>query len=102
MKKNIYLENLEKIKKYCNFKIDNHIIEVELYQNYIEISKIWYYYNNNFSSIDLYWDNEKNSFLYNYSNTFFTERQKKILFDRIEKINTKIKELKKQMHKLYN
>ena len=95
---NIYLKKLNKIKKYCNFKIDNHIIEIELYQNYLGICKIWYYYNNNFKSIDLYWSNEKNDFMYNYSNTFFTNRQKKILLKRIDKINSKIKDLKNAIH----
>lgn len=96
---NIYFEKLKEIKKYCNFKIDNHIIEVELYSNYLGISKIWYYYNNNWSAIDLYWNEEKNDFMYKSYNDFFTTRQKTILFNRINKINSKIKDLKKAIHK---
>ena len=95
---NIYLKKLNEIKKYCNFKIDNHKIEIELYSNCLEISKIWYYYDNNWKSIELYWNNKKNDFIYNYSNTFFTNRQKNILLNRINKINSKIKDLKKAIH----
>lgn len=91
---NIYLKKLNEIKKYCNFKIDNHRIEIELYNNCLEICKIWYSYDNNWKSVDLYWNNDKNDFMYNYSNIFFTNRQKKILLNRINKINSKIKDLK--------
>lgn len=91
---NIYFKKLNEIKKYCNFKIDNHRIEIELYNNCLEVSKIWYSYDNNWKSIELYWNNDKNDFMYNYSNTFFTNRQKNILLNRINKINSKIKDLK--------
>ena len=98
MDKHIFFERMETIKKYCNFKIDNHIIEVELYSNCLEICKIWYYYKNNFKSIELYWNNEKNDFLYNHINTFFTPRQKTILLKRIKNINYKINDFKKYIN----
>ena len=96
---NIYLKKLKEIKNCCNFKIDNHIIEVELYSNYLGICKIWYYYDNNWKSIDLYWNEEKNDFMYKSYNDFFTTRQKTILLNRINKINSKIKDLKTAIHK---
>lgn len=97
-KKNNCIKLYNDIKKDCIFKIDNHIIEVELYKNYLGISKLWYNYNNNLSSISLYWNENTNDFMYNYSKTFFTCRQYKILINKINKINNKIKNLKYIIH----
>lgn len=69
-----------------NTKIDNHIIEIEKEKNKKDCI-IWYYYNNNINCIQLYFFNDK---IYG---GYITERQKNILYKKINKI---IKEEKKK------
>lgn len=72
-----------------NTKIDNHIIEIEKEKNKKDCI-IWYYYNNNINCIQLYFFNNK---IYG---GYITERQKNILYKKINKI---IKEEKKEQCK---
>lgn len=77
------------------FKIDNHILEIEFNNN---IFKIWYNYNNNTSSFSiLYNPKEKNFFgFYGNINNIFTNRQKNILENKLQKLYKKhIKSLTK-------
>lgn len=69
-----------------NTKIDNHIIEIEKEKNKKDCI-IWYYYNNNINCIQLYFFNDE---IYG---GYITERQKNILYKKINKI---IKEEKKK------
>ena len=62
-------------------KIDNHIIEIELFNNAKnDFVKIWYNYNNNSKTTELYYNFDKN-ILYGAN---ITNRQAKIIINKIK------------------
>lgn len=70
------------------FRIDNHIIEIELNNN---IFKIWYNYNKNTSSFSILYDPKEKKFFgfYGNINNIFTNRQKNILENKLQKLYKK-------------
>ena len=76
------MRELAEIKK---FKIDNHTTTTTraIFED-IDIIVIYFDYNNNMDSITLYYDLKKHCFLYHYNN-ILTDRQKKLLENKINK-----------------
>lgn len=68
------------------FKIDNHIIETYLINNFL--IKIYYNYNNNYNCLSFIYSIKEEKFYGsdNLIDNILTKRQQKILIDKIKKI----------------
>jgi hypothetical protein len=62
--------------------IDNHIIKLEYKENVV---KVYFYYNNNWDCTDFLYDIEEKRFFAFSDKNFLTDRQEKILKEKIER-----------------